>query len=60
MEALSVGCLVFASDIPNHQFLITNNQNGLLFKLGNYELKKQLFKFISESSKNKRNFIKCI
>lgn len=51
MEALSVGCLVFASDIPNHQDLITNNQNGLLFKLGNYELKKQFFKFISESSK---------
>ncbi len=50
MEALSVGCLVFASDIPSHQDLITDNKNGLLFKLGNYELKKQFFKFISESS----------
>jgi len=33
LEALSAGCIVFASDIPNHREIIKNTVNGFLFSL---------------------------
>jgi len=54
IEALANGCLVFASDIPNHHDLITHNKNGFLFRLGNFDLKKQFFEVLEESSKFKK------
>ena len=54
IEALASGCLVFASDIPNHNDLITHNKNGFLFRLGNFDLKKQFFEVLKESSKFKK------
>ncbi len=38
LEALSVGCVVFASNIQNHQELI-NHSNGYLFNLTKNSLK---------------------
>lgn len=33
LEALSAGCIVFASDIPNHREIIKNTVNGFLFSI---------------------------
>jgi len=33
LEALSAGCIVFASDIPNHREIIKNEFNGFIFSL---------------------------
>lgn len=40
LEALSVGCVVFASNIKNHKELINDGVNGYLFNLDNDSLKK--------------------
>ncbi len=62
LEALSVGCIVFATDIPNHQELINDQINGFLFPLDNnlYEIfRKSIKKPLSEISLNaKSNVIK--
>lgn len=47
LEALSVGCVVFASNIPNHQELI-DDSNGYLFNLTQNSLKN----IINDQSKN--------
>ena len=58
MEAMAAGCVIFASNISNHQDLITHNKNGFLFELGSDNL-NQLFKkhfrspdYLSEISRN--------
>ncbi len=33
LEAMSAGCIVFASDIKNHKEIIMNEQNGFIFSL---------------------------
>lgn len=40
LEALSVGCVVFASNIKNHKELINDGVNGYLFNLDNDSLRK--------------------
>ena len=40
LEALSVGCIVFASNIKNHREIIKNGVNGFLFELDNNNLRK--------------------
>ena len=40
LEALSVGCIVFASNIKNHREIIQNGVNGFLFELDNNNLRK--------------------
>lgn len=40
LEALSVGCVVFASNIKNHKELIKDGVNGYLFNLDNDSLRK--------------------
>ena len=62
LEALSAGCIVFATDIPNHQELIFDQFNGFLFSL-DYDLyeifKKSIKKPLSEVSLNaKSNVLK--
>ena len=47
LEALSVGCVVFASNIPNHQELI-NDSNGYLFNLSENSLRN----IFQDSNKN--------
>ena len=47
LEALSVGCIVFASNIPNHQELI-DDSNGYLFNLTQNSLKN----IINDQNKN--------
>ena len=44
LEALSSGCIVFASDIENHKELIENKVNGFLFCTENNDL-LEVFKF---------------
>ena len=38
LEALSNGCIVFVSNIPNHSEIITNKINGYIFELENTSL----------------------
>ena len=40
LEAMSSGCIVFASDIKAHSELIKNDENGILYNLDNPELYK--------------------
>lgn len=40
LEAMSSGCVVFASDIKAHSELIKNGENGILYNLDNPELYK--------------------
>ena len=42
LEAMSNGCIVLASNIDNHNELIKNNKNGILFNLEKGSLKKEL------------------
>ena len=58
LEALSVGCVVFATDIPNHQELINDQFNGFLFPVDkdlNEIFRKALKKPLSEVSLNARS-----
>ncbi len=50
LEAMASGCVVFASDIPNHEELIKNEIDGFLFSLINPELQKLFFKVKNQSS----------
>ena len=49
LEALSSGCIVFASDIQNHKELIKNKVNGFLFCTKDNDL-LEIFKFHVENS----------
>ena len=40
LEAMGSGCVVIASDIPNHRELIINYENGILFSLEQPNLKE--------------------
>ena len=42
LEAMSKGCIVLASNIPNHAEIIKNNKTGIIFDLSNNSLKKSL------------------
>ena len=44
LEAMSEGLIVFASKIPNHEEIIDDHENGILFSLENEELIDQLNK----------------
>jgi len=58
LEAMSSGCVVLLSNIPNHEELIENNLSGILFDLNKNELKikfNQIFEdpsLINKLSKN--------
>lgn len=63
LEAMASGCVVFASDIPNHKELIQNEVNGFLFSLEKPELKELFFKVSNENeylSKISNNAIKSV
>tara|TARA_B110000003_G_scaffold274792_1_gene315636 strand:- start:6339 stop:7457 length:1119 start_codon:yes stop_codon:yes gene_type:complete len=38
LEAMSMGCVVLASEIPNHNEIILNNESGFIYKLENNSL----------------------
>lgn len=50
LEAMASGCVVIASDIPNHKELIDHRVNGILFDLNNPDL----VNLIKEISKNQK------
>jgi glycosyltransferase EpsD len=49
LEAMVSGCIVIASDIPNHAELIENGLNGFLFDLKNPNLQELLESLKSNS-----------
>ena len=64
LEAMSSGCVVLASDIPNNDELIINNEDGILLDLNspNLTLKlnalmgnEELVSLISNNAKNRIN-----
>ena len=50
LEAMGSGCIVVASDIPNHRELIDHKVNGYLFDLDNPNLLNIYNEVISEKS----------
>lgn len=54
LEAMSCGCIVFASDIPSHNELIENNFNGVIL---NFD-KPDIIKKQQDLLKNKKNIQK--
>lgn len=54
LEAMSSGCVVLASNIPNHQDIIQNKHNGYLFNLED----KNLINLYLELVKNQNNLKK--
>ena len=44
LEAMSAGCIVFASKISNHEEIIEDGVNGFLFDLENNNLKEKIKK----------------
>lgn len=55
LEAMSIGCIVFANNIPHHKEIISNNVNGILFDFETQNLNL----FIEEVCLN-RKLIKTI
>ena len=64
LEAMSSGCVVLASDIPNNEELIINNEDGILldlnspnltFKLDALKGNEELVSSISNNAKNRIN-----
>ena len=51
LEAMSSGCIVFASDIKAHSELIKNDENGILYNLDNPELYKTYKDLILDEQK---------
>jgi glycosyltransferase involved in cell wall biosynthesis len=49
LEAMSMGCVVLASEIPNHKEIILNNETGYIYELKD-DLLIQLYKRINEDS----------
>ena len=52
LEAMSVGCIVIASNIKNHSEIIAHGLNGYLFDIEEGCLNKQLKEILSESKLN--------
>jgi len=50
LEAMSKGCIVIASDIPNHREIIQHGKNGFLFDYKNNNLVSFLDKIMNENS----------
>ena len=50
LEAMSSGCVVLLSNIPNHEELIENNFSGILFELNENELKIKFNRISLDSS----------
>ena len=48
LEAMAAGCVVLASDIPNHRELISNKIDGILFKLSENDLLNSFNKLIND------------
>tara|TARA_B100000131_G_scaffold313937_1_gene350006 strand:- start:682 stop:1812 length:1131 start_codon:yes stop_codon:yes gene_type:complete len=48
LEAMASGCVVIASDIPNHKELITDGENGFIFDLNSPNLKNKYKKLITD------------
>ena len=53
LEAMSVGCIVFASNIKNHNEIINHRVNGFLFDLDSGSLKDVLNQVLNNSKFNK-------
>tara|TARA_B100000989_G_scaffold166659_1_gene124596 strand:- start:10410 stop:11522 length:1113 start_codon:yes stop_codon:yes gene_type:complete len=52
LEAMAAGCIVFASDIPNHVELINDKKNGFIFPLNMENFKDYFEKEISRNDLN--------
>ena len=52
LEAMSAGCIVFASNIKNHSEIITHGINGYLFDIKDGCLNKELLKVLNNSKFN--------
>lgn len=48
LEAMSLGLVVFASNIPNHQEIIEHNVNGVLFDISTNDLSYQIDRVTSD------------
>jgi len=55
LEAMSVGCVVFASNIKNHSEIISNGEDGFLFDLKDDSLKNQLTQVINNEEVSNKN-----
>lgn len=60
LEAMASGCVVFASDIPNHRSIINSNFNGVLFSFRKNDLKNNLLKTANNSSNMKQISLNAI
>lgn len=54
LEAMGSGCVVIASDIPNHKELIDNDVNGILFSLRRPNLKEVITKLRKDTNNLKK------
>ena len=54
LEAMGSGCVVIASDIPNHKELIDNEVNGILFSLERPNLKEVITKLRKDTNNLKK------
>ena len=48
LEAMASGCVVLASDIPNHREIIKNGSNGFIFDLNSPKLKNRYDTLIND------------
>lgn len=55
LEAMSVGCVVFASNIKNHSEIISHGEDGFLFDLKDDSLKNQLTQVINNEEVSNKN-----
>lgn len=60
LEAMASGCVVLASDIPNHRSIINSNFNGVLFSFRKNDLKNNLLKTANNSSNMKQISLNAI
>ena len=56
LEAMSAGCIVFASNIKNHNEIINHKVNGFLFDLQRGSLKDVITQVLNNSKFNKEEF----
>ena len=54
LEAMAQGCIVLASNIPNHVEIISNTENGFIFELTNNSLSKT-FSIVSSKKQEELN-----
>lgn len=60
LEAMSCGCIVFASDIENNKEIIQDGENGFLFSLEKGELLKKLNQEIPKLEHNEKEINRIV